>query len=68
MPDSQIAKIKALEETARQLLQQATKMREEAENTNDVSVRETLLMAADECEFVARNLADGLRRMRENLQ
>jgi hypothetical protein len=68
MRDSQIDKIKALEETARQLLQHATKIREEAESTNDVSVRETLLKAADECELVARNLADGLRRIRENLQ
>jgi hypothetical protein len=68
MPHSQIAQIKALEETARQLLQQAAKMREDAENTNDVRLRETLSKAADECEMGARSLADGLRGMRENLQ
>jgi hypothetical protein len=68
MPDSQIAQIKALEETARQLLQQAAKMREEAESTQDISLRDTLLKAADECEIGARNLANGLRGMRENLQ
>lgn len=68
MPDSQLAQIKALEESARQLLQLAAKMREEAENTNDVSLRETLLKAADETELGARNLADGLRGMRESLQ
>ena len=68
MPDSQIAQIKALEEIVRQLLQQTANMREEAESTHDVNLRKTLLKAADECEMGARNLADGLRGMRENLQ
>jgi hypothetical protein len=68
MPDSQIAQIKALEETVRQLIQQAANMREEATKTEDTNLRETLLKAANECEEGARNLADGLRGMRENLQ
>lgn len=68
MPDSQIAQIKALEETMRQLIQQAGDMREEARKTEDPRLRETLFKAADECEEGARNLADGLRGMRESLQ
>jgi len=68
MPDSQIAQIKALEETARQLIQQAATMREEATKMEDANLPETLLKAANECEEGARNLINGLRGMRENLQ
>ncbi len=68
MPDSQIAQIKALEETPRQLIQQTATMREEATKMEDAHLRETLLKAANECEEGARNLINGLRGMRENLQ
>ena len=68
MPDSQIAQIKELEETVRKLIQQTASMREEARETEDSTLRETLLQAANECEEAARNLAKGLRGMRENLQ
>ena len=68
MPDSQIAQIKALEESARQLIQQAAGMREVASNTEEQKLRETLLKSADECEEAARNLLKGLRGMRESLQ
>ena len=68
MADSQIAQIKALEGTARQLIKQAADMRDEAKKTDDPSVRETLLKAADACEQGARNLAVGLRGMSETLQ
>ena len=68
MPDFQIAQIKALEETVRQLVQQAANMREEATKMEDTNLRETLLKAANECEEGARNLANGLRGMRKNLQ
>lgn len=68
LTESQIAQIKALEETTRQLIQQAADMREEGRKTEDPNLRETLLKAAKECEEGARNLANGLRGMRENLQ
>lgn len=68
MSDSQIAQIKALEETVRQLGQQVAELREMANNTNDMNLRKTLLKAADECETGAQNLANGLRGMREKLQ
>jgi len=68
MPDSQIDQIKALEETARQLFQQAADMREEATKMEDANLRVTLLKAAEECEQGARNLMNGLRGMRESLQ
>jgi len=55
-------------ETARQLIQQAATMREEATKMEDANLRETLLKAANECEEGARNLINGLRGMRENLQ
>ncbi len=43
-------------------------MREEATKMEDANLRETLLKAANECEEGARNLINGLRGMRENLQ
>ena len=54
-------KIKALVETARQLIQQAATMREEATKMEDANLRETLLKAANECEEGARSLINGLR-------
>jgi predicted ATP-binding protein involved in virulence len=68
MADSQLAQIKDLEETVRQLIRQTAEMREQAESTNDLEFRRILSKAADECDEAARNLAAGLRGMRENLQ
>lgn len=68
MPDSQMVQIKALEETMRRLIQQCADIREEARKTDDVNLREILLKVADGCEEGARNIANGLRGMRENLQ
>ncbi len=64
MPDAQIAQIKALVETARQLIQQAATMCEEATKMEDANLRETLLEAANECEEGTRSLLiiNGLRR------
>jgi hypothetical protein len=67
VPDSQIAQIKALEETVKQLAQQVAKMREDAQGTNDPILRKVLLKSADECEAAAWNLANGLGGMRKNL-
>jgi hypothetical protein len=68
MADSQLAQIKDLEETVRQLIRQTAEMREQAESTNDLEFRRILSKAAGECDEAARNLATGLRGMRENLQ
>jgi hypothetical protein len=68
MADSQINEIKAREETARELIHQAADMRERANKPEYLSIRKTLLQSAGEVELAARNLAAGLRGMRENLQ
>jgi predicted ATP-binding protein involved in virulence len=67
MADSQFAQIKELEEAIRELIRQNAEMREEVKNTKDLTLRKTLLDAADECEAAARKLEDGLRGMREGL-
>jgi len=66
--DSQLGQIKELEQTVRQLIRQNAEMREEAKKTKDPKLRRKLLEAADGCDVGARNLAAGLRGMRENLQ
>jgi hypothetical protein len=68
MSESQISEIKKMEELVQDLMRQATEMRAEAEKTNEKNVRKTLLEVAGGLEESARNLADGLRGMRENLQ
>ena len=55
------------EETAQPLVPEVAKMREDAQRTSDAILREVLLETADESEVAARNLANGLRGMRENL-
>lgn len=60
--------IKALEESMRELIQQAGDMRQPAKNTDNAKLRDTLLKAADGFEEAAQNLLKGLRGMRENLQ
>jgi hypothetical protein len=67
MADSQFAQIKELEEAIRELIRQNAEMREEVKNTKDLTLRKTLLDAADECEAAARKLEAGLRGMREGL-
>jgi len=68
MAESQISRIKAAEEAARQLIAQADEIRKIARSVADRDVQDEMLQIAQNWEAEARRIAEGLRGMREDLQ